>query len=232
MSQINQLRKELKLKASAQKAQVFRSFFKTGPGEYGEGDVFFGITVPDIRNAIKNHTDLEIEELAELLHSKIHEERLAALLIMVAKFENGQAEDMYNLYIKNTGHINNWDLVDLSVYKIMGAYLSDKPKTILYKFAESPSVWERRMAIIATFEFIRNNKFEETLKIAKMLLKDGHDLIHKAVGWMLREAGKRNLKAEEDFLNQYAKIMPRTMLRYALEKFPQAKKKRYLGLTH
>jgi len=223
------LKKELKAKANLKKAKILQRFFKTGPGEYGEGDVFLGIVMPEIRKLVKKYSDIEIKEIIKLLPSKIHEERLTALLIMVKKFQNAEdKEEIYNLYLKNTEYINNWDLVDLSAGKIIGDYLLGKSKSILYKLAKSESIWERRISIIATFNFIRNNKFTETLKIAKILLNDEHDLIHKAVGWMLREIGKRDLKTEEKFLKKYYKKMPRVMLRYAIEKFPEKKRKHYL----
>jgi 3-methyladenine DNA glycosylase AlkD len=223
------LKKELRMEASPNKAKISQRFFKTGPGEYGEGDVFLGITVPDTRKVVKGYSNLKLKEVVRLLHSKIHEERLTALLIMVNKFQaEKNKEKIYNLYLKNTKYINSWDLVDLSAPKIIGAYLLCKPKLILYKLAESKNIWERRISIISTFCFIKNNKFKETLKIAKILLNDEQDLIHKAVGWMLREVGKRDLKTEEEFLKKYYKRMPRTMLRYAIEKFPEKKRKKYL----
>jgi len=222
-------KKELKNKADPKRAKITQRFFKTSPGEYGEGDVFLGIAVPEIRKLVKKYSDLKIKEIIRLLHSKIHEERLTALLIMVNKFQiKENKEKIYDLYLKNTKYINNWDLVDLSADKIIGDYLLNKSKSILYKLAKSKSIWERRISIIATFNFIKNNEFEETLKIAKILLNDEHDLIHKAVGWMLREVGKRDLKTEERFLKKYCKKMPRTMLRYAIEKFPEKKRKQYL----
>jgi len=190
------LKKELKAKANLKKAKILQRFFKTGPGEYGEGDVFLGIVMPEIRKLVKKYSDIEIKEIIKLLPSKIHEERLTALLIMVKKFQNAEdKEEIYNLYLKNT------------------KYLLGKSKSILYKLAKSESIWERRISIIATFNFIRNNKFTETLKIAKILLNDEHDLIHKAVGWMLREIGKRDLKTEEKFLKKYYKKMPREISR-------------------
>ena len=226
---LTSLEKELKIKANLEKAKILQRFFKTGPGEYGEGDVFLGIVVPEIRKLVKKYSNLKIKEIIKLLHSKIHEERLTALLIMVNKFQvEEDKEKIYNLYLKNTKYINNWDLVDLSAGKIIGDYLLNKPKSILYKLAKSKSIWERRISIIATFNFIKNNKFTETLKISKILLNDEHDLIHKAVGWMLREIGKKDLKIEESFLRKYCKKMPRTMLRYAIEKFPEKKRKQYL----
>ena len=223
------LKKELKTKANPKKAEARQRFFKTGPGEYGEGDIFLGVTVPDARELAKKYNNLTIEEVTKLLHSEIHEERQVALFIMVNRFQTGEnKEKIYNLYLKNTTHINSWDLVDLSADKIVGAYLLGKPKSILYILAKSKSIWERRISVIATFDFIKHNKFKETFKIAKILLNDEHDLIHKAVGWMLREVGKRDLEREEKFLKEYYKEMPRTMLRYAIEKFPEKKRKRYL----
>lgn len=229
MSELLKLKKELKAKASPEKAKLLSGFFKTGKGEYGEGDVFLGVMVPESRKVAQKYAGLKLADVIRLLHSKIHEERLTALLIMVDKFQAGEEQErIYHLYLKNTEDINNWDLVDLSAHKIVGAYLSDKPKTILYKLARSKSVWERRIAVLATFNFIKDNNFSESLKIARMLLDDKHNLIHKAVGWMLREVGKRDLKTEERFLRAYGKKMPRTMLRYAIEKFPEEKRRRYL----
>ena len=223
------LKKELKNRADPKKAKILKRFFKTGSREYGEGDIFLGIAVPEIRRLAKKYTTLRLEEVKRLLHSKFHEERLLSLLIMIDKFQSeNNKEKIYNLYLKNTKHINNWDLVDLSAYKIVGAYLADKPKDDLYKLAKSNCLWERRISIISTFYFIKNNKFKETFKIAEILLEDDHDLIHKAAGWMLREAGKRDLKSEKAFLDKYYKKMPRTMLRYAIEKFPEKERARYL----
>jgi 3-methyladenine DNA glycosylase AlkD len=227
------LKKELKTKASFKKAKILQRFFKTGPGEYGEGDVFLGVVVPEIRKLVKKYSNPETKEIIKLLHSKIHEERLTALLIMVDKFQTEKnKENIYNLYLKNTKYINNWDLVDLSAHKIIGEYLLNKSKLILYKLARSRNLWERRISIISTFSFIKDNKFTETLKISRILLNDKHDLIHKAVGWMLREVGKRDLKIEEEFLKKYYKKMPRTMFRYAIEKFPEKKRKQYLLKKH
>ncbi len=225
------LKKELGDKANSKKTKILQKFFKTGPGEYGEGDVFLGVVVPDIREITKKYGDLKLKDTVKLLHSKFHEERLAALFIMVNKFRNGEKKEkaiIYKTYLENTKYINNWDLVDLSAEKIVGEYLFNKPKAVLYKLAKSKSVWEKRIAIMATFNFIKNKKYEETLKIAKILLNDNHGLIHKAVGLMLREIGKRDLKIEKEFLGRYYTRMPRTMLRYAIEKFPEEKRKQYL----
>jgi 3-methyladenine DNA glycosylase AlkD len=228
MSNLTGLRKELKNKASAKKAKDLQWFFKTGKGEYGEGDIFLGIVVPEIRKIAKKYNDLKLQDVVNLLHSKIHEERMTALFIMVDKFQAGE-KTIYDVYLANTKYINNWDLVDLTAHKIVGEYLLDRKKNVLYDLAKSKSVWERRIAILATFNFIKNNRFTESLKIAEVLLKDEHDLIQKAVGWMLREIGKRNLEIEEIFLKKYYKTMPRTMLRYAIERFPEKKRKGYLA---
>lgn len=227
------IKKELKKSSNKEKAAILQRFFKTGPGEYAEGDIFIGLKVPEIRSVVDKNLDVSLTEVKKLLKSKIHEERLAALLILVGKFEKGsdKKELIYNIYIRNTKFINNWDLVDLSAYKIVGSFLQDKDRSILYKLALSPSLWERRIAIISTFQYIKNNDFDDALHISKKLLGDQNDLIHKAVGWMLREIGKRNIVSEEKFLKKYYKIMPRTMLRYAIEKFPEAKRIAYLKGT-
>ncbi|NMC35989.1 DNA alkylation repair protein [Candidatus Beckwithbacteria bacterium] len=223
-----------KLKNPA-KAEIFQRFFKTGPGEYGEGDVFLGLTVPQQRQLVKKHKDLDFLALQKLLQNKIHEYRLVALLILVEQFgkadENKQRQ-VFNFYLKNTSHINNWDLVDLSAPKIIGAYLlSKKPeRKTLYQLAKSSNLWEKRIAILATYTFIKNGELEDTLKISEILLKDKHDLIHKAVGWMLRELGKIDQNLEEQFLQKYGKQIPRTMLRYAIEKFEESKRQYYLKL--
>jgi len=218
--------------ANPKKAKQLSRYFKTGRGEYGEGDVFLGLQVPDTRKIAKGYTDLNFKELEKLLANEIHEYRLAALLILVEKFkradEKGKGE-IYEFYLKNTDGIDNWDLVDLSAHEIVGKYLLDKKPDVLYELAQSKNMWERRIAVLATYTFIRNNRFDENLKIAKMLLYDEHDLIHKAVGWMLREIGKRNQDAEERFLKRYYKKMPRTMLRYAIEKFDEKKRKYYMS---
>ncbi len=230
MTTLTDLKDKLKSKANPEKAKILERFFKTAPGEYGEGDVFLGISVPETRRLAKEYSVLEIKEIMEILHSKFHEERLLALFIMIYKFQKEENKKMiYNLYLNNTKYINNWDLVDSSAYKIVGEYLADKSKKDLYKLARSSCLWEKRISIISTFYFIKNNEFEETFKIAEILLKDSHDLIQKAVGWMLREVGKRELSAEKSFLDKHRKEMPRTMLRYAIEKFPEKERKRYLS---
>jgi len=220
-----------KLKNSG-KAKLLGRFFKCGPGEYGAGDKFLGITVPEQRKIVKKYYQIiEIKELEKLLQSEFHEARLTALLALVEKF--GEADEknkqqIYKTYLKNTKYINNWDLVDLSAPRIVGGYLLNKDRKILYRLAKSKNLWEKRIAVLATFMFIREGDFADAIKIAKILLNDKHDLIHKAVGWMLREIGKRNLKAEEKFLQKHCQKMPRTMLRYAIEKFPERKRKKYL----
>jgi len=228
---IQKIKKRLKQLANREKAEVLQRFFKTGPGEYGEGDVFIGVKVPDLRKVEKDFQDISTEDVIVLLESAIHEERLLALLILVRKYVKGNQtaqKRIFRLYLKKTKFINSWDLVDGSAHHIVGDYLMDKNKAPLYRLAKSEDLWERRIAILATFYFIKHGKYEETRKIAKILLTDKEDLIHKAVGWMLREIGKRDMTFEEMFLKQHYKEMPRTMLRYAIEKFPEPKRQKYL----
>ncbi len=216
---------------SKEKARLLLRFFKTGPGEYGEGDVFVGLTVPEIRKLAKEFQELALPETARLLQSPLHEARLLALILLIHAYKKGapalQAK-IYNLYLKNTCYINNWDLVDASAEHIVGSYLRNRSREPLYKLAVAPLLWDRRIAIIATFHFIKSGEFAETLRIADTLLKDREDLMHKAVGWMLREVGKRDQGAEEEFLKTRYHIMPRTMLRYAIEKFPEKLRLQYL----
>jgi len=230
-NRLNELRIKIKTLGSSKVAKTMQWFFKTGKGEYGEGDVFAGLKVPTQRKLAKEFKDLSLNDLKVLLSSPVHEERLIALFILVSKYEKGdekEKEIIFLFYLKNKKSANNWDLVDLSAPKIVGKHLLHEDKSILLKLSESKNLWERRIAILSTYEFIRNGKFDTTLKIAGKLLNDKHDLIHKAVGWMLREVGKRNLAVEEKFLKNNYKKMPRTMLRYAIEKFPEAKRKKYL----
>jgi 3-methyladenine DNA glycosylase AlkD len=225
------LREEIKLASNPEKAKFLQRFFKTGKGEYAEGDVFLGIVVPVQRQIAKKYTELLFEDLEKLITSKYHEERLIALLILVERFKKAkedEKEKIVKFYLDNRKGINNWDLVDLSAPKILGEYLFDKDRKILFRFAKSNDLWEKRIAVLSTFTFIKNNDFNDTLKIFEILLNDKHDLIHKAVGWMLREIGKIDLKTEENFLRKHYKAMPRTMLRYAIEKFPEKKRKAYL----
>ncbi len=227
-----EIQKHLRKFAGKEKAEVLRRFFKTGPGEYGEGDMFLGIVVPDIRKAAKEFQHTPLGEIKHLLKSPFHEERLLALLLLVRKYEMGDdvlKEKICALYLKSTKYVNNWDLVDLSAPNIVGNYLMDKSRKPLEALAKSINLWRRRIAIMSTFAFIRRKEFSDTLKISKMLLSDEEDLIHKAVGWMLREVGKRDAAAEEKFLLGHYKSMPRTMLRYAIERFPESKRKKYLN---
>jgi 3-methyladenine DNA glycosylase AlkD len=229
-----EIRKNIRKCADKEKAKLLQGFFKTGPGQYGEGDVFLGITVPVLRNLAKECRETSVADMMRLLQSSFHEERLFALFLLVAAYGRGDAAErkrIYALYIKNTRFINNWDLVDLSAPNIVGQHLLDKDRKPLYRFATSRDLWKKRIAILATSAFIRKNDFTDTLKISQLLLRDEHDLIHKAVGWMLREVGKRDLQAEERFLKQHYRIMPRTMLRYAIERFPERKRKKYLAGT-
>ncbi len=222
------VQQELKKLENKQQAKVLQGFFKTGKGQYGEGDIFLGIKVPDSRKIAKKFKDLPFNEIDILLHSKIHEERMVAILLLVHNFENGKKEEIYKYYLKNTTKINNWDLVDLSAPKIVGNYLLNKDKDILYKLAKSQNLWEKRIAIVSTWTFIRERQFKDTLKISEILLNDKHDLIHKSIGWMLREVGKKDQKVLEEFLNKHIKQMPRTTLRYAIERFEENKRKSYL----
>ena len=217
--------------ANEQIAEHSQRFFKTGKGEYGEGDIFLGIRVPLLRKLVKKYRGISITEVRKLLHSKFHEERLLAVLMLVQLFKSADEsvqKQVYDLYLENTEFINNWDIVDISASNIVGAHLYEKDKAPLYDLVQSKNLWERRIAIISTFYFIRQNEFDDTLKLAKILLNDKEDLIHKAVGWMLREVGKREIEFEEEFLQEHYKIMPRTMLRYAIEKFPETSRKMYL----
>ncbi|GAA5520080.1 DNA alkylation repair protein [Aliifodinibius salicampi] len=227
-----EVKKALRELADSEVSEHSKRFFKTGPGEYGEKDQFLGIRVPKIRKIARRSKELSLTEAEQLLHSKFHEERLCALIILVnqsKKADPKELEKIYQLYLSNTAYINNWDLVDTSAEHIMGRYLADKNRAILYTLAKSDDLWERRIAIMSTFHFIKNNDFNDTLKIAKLLLNDKHDLIHKAVGWMLREVGKRKMEVEERFLEQHIEDMPRTMVRYAIEKMPESKRQSYLS---
>jgi len=216
-----------------ERARVSQSFFKTGPGEYGEGDVFAGLTVPQVRALAKELSVLKSGETAKLLHSPVHEARLLALLILIqayAKGDEAERETLYRFYLKNTRWINNWDLVDVSAEHLVGAHLWTRDRSVLDELATSTLLWERRIAILATFHFIRRGAFADTLRLAERLVVDREDLMHKAVGWMLREVGKRDLAAEEAFLKKHARTMPRTMLRYAIERFPEERRQHYLSL--
>jgi len=221
----------LKKLGNKEQAAISRRFFKTGPGEYGEGDIFLGIKVPVLRKLTEEYFHLSVQDVRKTLGSKYHEIRLLSLFIMVDQFAKGdqkKKKSIYELYLKNIRFINNWDLVDSSAHHIVGPYLMDKSKAPLDELAQSDLLWERRIAIMSTFHYIKNHEFTETLKIAGRLIADKEDLIHKAVGWMLREIGKRHLPSEETFLTKHYHNMPRTMLRCAIEKFPEPKRQRYL----
>lgn len=226
-----ELRKEIKTVSIPDKAKFLQRFFKTGKGEYAEGDIFLGIVVPVQRQIAKKYKTISFHNLQKLITSKYHEERLIALLILVERFKKAdetEKDEIVKFYLDNRKGINNWDLVDLSAPKILGEYLLNEDRKILYKFAKSNDLWEKRIAVLSTYSFIKKNDFEDALKIYEILVDDTHDLIHKAVGWMLRELGKIDLNAEEEFLKKHYKTMPRTMLRYAIEKFPEKKRKAYL----
>lgn len=226
------IRKQLRDLADPAKAKILRGFFKTGPGEYGEGDVFLGITVPVLRKLAKEHDGIALKGSLQLLKSTVHEERLLALFLLIRAYSKGDEslkKKIYDLYLINIRFINNWDLVDLSAPNIVGSYLTDRSRKPLYALAKSRNLWKRRIAILSAFTFIKRNEFSDMLRISGMLLADRHDLIHKAVGWMLREVGKRDLSAEERFLQRHYKSMPRTMLRYAIERFPESKRQQYLN---
>lgn len=229
---LNNLKKELEQLADKKQAANLQRFFKTGPGEYGEGDIFLGLKVPVQRSVAKKYKDLALKDVQELLNSKIHEHRLIALLILMLKYdaaEEDSRKQIFEIYLKNTKNINNWDLIDLSSPNIVGNYLLDKDRAILYKLAKSNSIWEKRISMLATFEFIANKESKDALAIAEILINDKHDLIQKAVGWMLREVGKRvSQEQEEKFLKKHYKTMPRTMLRYAIERFNNKKKDFYM----
>jgi 3-methyladenine DNA glycosylase AlkD len=224
----------LRARADRSRVPILQQFFKTGPGQYGEGDVFIGLTVPQLRLVCRECADATSADITRLLRSRVHEERLLALLLMVAAFKRAGEPGrraLYEQYLANTATINNWDLVDSSAADIVGAWLSDRSRRPLHRLARSTSLWERRIAIVATHHFIRKGEVDETFRVADILLHDEHDLIHTAVGWMLREAGKRQPAAERAFLKRRYRSMPRTMLRYAIERFPERERQAYLRGT-
>ena len=230
---LEQLKKEIQDLKNPEQAKILQKFFKTGEGEYAEGDIFLGIKVPVQRVIVKKYFHLNFQEIQQLLDNKIHEYKLIALLILIEKYKKAKKDKLerrkiFEFYLKNTKNINNWDLVDLSAPQILGDFLQKEGTEILTHLANSKNLWERRIAIISTYPFIKKRRFGETLAISEILINDTHDLIHKAVGWMLREVGKRDLAAEEKFLKKHYQQMPRTMLRYAIEKFPKEKRKSYL----
>jgi 3-methyladenine DNA glycosylase AlkD len=226
------IQRKLRAQASSGNVAILQRFFKTGPGQYGDGDRFIGVKVPTIRAVCRECRGLSLKEVRTLLHSPIHEERLLALLILVDAFkvaDEAERRRIYDFYLEHITFINNWDLVDLSAAQVVGRWLYGRSKRPLIRFARSRSLWERRIAIIATFDYIRRGEFDETFRIADLLLHDEHDLIHKAVGWLLREVGKRDSVAERRFLATRYKSMPRTMLRCAIERFPEAERRKYLA---
>jgi len=227
---LDELRKDLQRLSNKKRASDMQKFFKTGEGEYAFGDVFIGLTVPQSRQVAAKYNDMPFEELYKLIRSEIHEERFIALLVLVNNFKADEMlqRRIYEFFMKNIKFVNNWDLVDLSADKIVGGYLIDKPKTVLYKLASSKNMWERRIAMIATYNFIKNEMYDDAINIAEKLVEDDNDLIQKAVGWMLREVGKRNKAIEEAFLKKHHKIMGRTALRYSLEKFSESSRKEYM----
>lgn len=221
--------------ASDSNAAFLGRFFKTGPGQYAEGDIFLGIKVPVTRGVCREFKDMSLPEIEKLLESPFHEHRLAALIIMTEQAKSkhttkDQKKALYELYLRRTDCINNWDLVDVSCRDVVGGYLMDKPRDVLYKLAESDDLWERRIAMVSTWEFIRHGDLDDTFQLAEVLLHDKHDLMHKAMGWMLREAGKRSEDRLRHFLDEHAWEMPRTALRYAIEKFPSETRQHYMTL--
>jgi 3-methyladenine DNA glycosylase AlkD len=228
------LRKELYALADPDAASHALRFFKTAPGEYGAGDKFLGLSVPELRKLVRENRHINYSQALEMLTSSWHEERLLALMFLVERYSRGddsERDRIHRAYLANTRYINNWDLVDCSAHYIVGPHLDAREIKLLERLAQSDDVWERRIAMIATLHFIRKNEFGPTLGIARLLLNDTHDLIHKAVGWMLREVGKRDRKAEDAFLIKHYRVMPRTMLRYAIERHPEMVRQQYLAGT-
>lgn len=225
---LENLKKDLQELANPEKAKIYLRFFKTGPGEYGEGDNFLGLTVPQMRGVAKKYYGMGASDIQELLNTNIHEYRLVAIFILLDRYKK-DPEKVFIFYLKNTKRVNNWDLVDLSAHKIVGDFLIDKDRKLLYDFAKSDNLWERRISIISCFAFIKDEDFKDAIAISEMLLGDKHDLIHKAVGWVLREIGKKDVKVLRSFLSKHHKEMPRTMLRYSIEKFDEKERKKWLG---
>jgi len=228
------LRRDVRAQADAEDAANLQWFFKTGPGEYAEGDRFLGLRVPAVRRLARTYRELPVKDVIALLQSKWHEERLLALLLLVDRYKRGKADEkqlVYDAYLGHTKHINNWDLVDASAEHIVGPHVGPSEISVLERLARSPDLWERRIAVLATFHWIKQRQFGPALRIIEMLLADKHDLIHKAVGWMLREIGKRDRAVEVAFLREHGRTMPRTSLRYAIEHFPERERKRYLAGT-
>lgn len=228
---LGNLIQDLKKSSSEERAEINKKFFKTGKGEYGEGDVFVGLTMPQQRMLAKKYSNLSLSKIKELLKSKFHEYRSVGLLILVEKYKkssDSEKENIFSFYLRNTNRINNWDLVDVTCSHIVGDFLLKKERKILYKLASSKNLWERRISIVSTFRFIREGDFIDSLAISENLLKDEHDLIHKAVGWMLREIGKRDEKLLKNFLKGNYDKLPRTTLRYSIERFPKEERKKWI----
>ncbi len=226
-----ELLREMEKARDHKKARILQGFFKTEKGQYGEGDIFLGITVPKSREIAKKYSGLNLPTIEKLMKSKIHEHRLVSLLILVEKFKNADDKgkgDIFNFYIKNSKRVNNWDLVDLTAPKIVGEFLQNKDKEIIYEFAKSKNLWQKRISIVSTYTFIKNKQFQDAFRISEIHLQDEHDLMHKAVGWMLREIGKLDENALLDFLKKHYEEIPRTTLRYSIERFPESKRKKML----
>jgi 3-methyladenine DNA glycosylase AlkD len=231
---LSAIRREIRALGSPERAKHSLRFFRTGPGEYGEGDKFLGLTVPEMRVIARKYRALPHDDVVKLLQSSWHEERLVALILLVEGYKRGdpaRRDEIHRAYLRNTHRINNWDLVDASAGAIVGGHLDKREVALLEKLARSKDLWERRIGIVATFHFIKGDEFAPTLRISEMLLGDGQDLIHKAVGWMLREVGKRDREVLDGFLAKHYRVMPRTALRYAIERHPEAIRKRYLAGT-
>jgi len=230
---IKQIQKDFRKYSNSEKAKHSQRFFKTSKGEYGYGDIFLGLTTPELKGIVgRYYKEVSLKNLLYFIQSKYHEYRMFGLQCLVYKYERCNTEEerkeIYDIYIRNIKYINNWDLVDVTCPKIVGEYLKDKDRDILYRLANSKDIWKQRIAVISTFAFIRSNDFKDSLNICEILVNHDHDLIQKAVGWTLREVGKKDLKKEEQFLKKYYKNMPRTMLRYAIERFEESKRQKYL----
>jgi len=232
MVRMSKILKDIYSHRNKNKGELLSRFFKTSKGQYGEGDVFWGLTVPVSRKIAEKYKDISITEVKSLLKNKVHEVRLIGILVLVHRYKNGidkEKSKIFNFYLKNIKYVNNWDLVDLSAPNIVGDYLFNKrDEKVLFKLASSKNLWEQRIAIVSTYAFIKKNDLDWTFKIAKMFLDHKHDLIHKATGWMLREVGKRDVKKLRKFIDENISKMPRTMLRYAIEKFPEGLRLKYL----
>ena len=224
-----QIYNALVARSDEEKKIVLPRFFKTGKGQYGEGDKFLGVTVPNIREVAKEFKDINFDIIEELIHSPWHEMRMCALLILVNNSKKEVTKDTFDFYLSQTKYINNWDLVDLSAPQIVGKFLLNKKRDLLYQLAESDLLWDNRIAIVSTLTFIRNNDLDDTYQLSLKMMNHKHDLMHKAIGWMLREAGKRDTKRLYDFIMEYKNIMPRTMLRYSIEKFDKETRKELMS---